>query len=43
MSKPIVTEYDAITGVTVNREMTPEEISEHEAVIANSPNLPSVE
>jgi hypothetical protein len=36
MDTPIVTEYDAATGITTSREMTPEEISEYEATIANT-------
>lgn len=36
MSAPIVTEYDALTGVTISREMTPEEIADYEATIAST-------
>ena len=32
-----ITEYDAVTGVEVHREMTAEEIAEHEAYLALLP------
>ena len=36
MTTPIVTEYDASTGATISREMTPEEVAEYEATIAET-------
>ena len=36
MTTPIVTEYDASTGVTISREMTPKEVAEYEATIADT-------
>jgi hypothetical protein len=32
-----ITDYDAVTGVEVHREMTPEETREHEAYLATIP------
>jgi hypothetical protein len=32
-----ITEYDAITGVESHRQMTPEEVAEHEAYLATLP------
>lgn len=40
MSTLIVTEYDAATGVTISREMTPEELAEYEATIADTVSIP---
>jgi hypothetical protein len=35
--------YDCLTGETTEREMTPEEVTEREALIPNAPVLPSPE
>jgi hypothetical protein len=35
--------YDALTGVQTQREMTPEEVAEREALIPNAPALSSPE
>jgi hypothetical protein len=35
--------YNALTGETTVREMTDEETAEYEALIANSPTIPSPE
>jgi hypothetical protein len=35
--------YDCLTGETTEREMTPEEVAEREAINPSSPTLPSVE
>lgn len=35
--------YDATTGETIVRELTAEEIAEHEALIADNPVMPSAE
>ena len=35
--------YDAITGETIVRELTNEEIEAHEAIIAHNSTLPSPE
>jgi hypothetical protein len=35
--------YNALTGEETQREMTPEEVAEREAINPSSPNLPSVE
>ena len=35
MSTYTITEFDVLTGVQITREMTPEEIAEHEAMFLN--------
>jgi hypothetical protein len=35
----IAFEVDGVTGIVTEREMTPKEIAEHEAMIANSQEL----
>jgi hypothetical protein len=35
--------FDAVTGETIQREMTPEEVADREALIADAPALPSAE
>ena len=35
--------YDCLTGETSEREMTPEEVADREAIIANTPALPSAD
>lgn len=41
MNNPIIGGLDASTGLVTEREMTDEEFAEYEALIANSPTLPS--
>ena len=43
MERPRITGYDCFTGEHIDREMTDEEFAEYEALIANSPALPSAE
>lgn len=38
---PMIHVHDASTGADMQREMTPEEIAEHEAHTADSPSLPT--
>ena len=40
---PLVTIIDALTGEVIEREMTPEEVAAHEALIANTAALPSAD
>lgn len=35
--------YNAETGEETQREMTPEEVAEREALIPNAPNVPSAD
>jgi hypothetical protein len=43
LSNPTITIYDALTGKTVEREMSDEELAAYEAIIANAPALLSAE
>jgi len=43
MTNPIITIFDALTGQVVEREMTAEEAAAHEAIISNTPTLPSTD
>jgi hypothetical protein len=43
MSNPIIGGLDAATGIVTDREMTDEETAANEALIADSPALPSAE
>jgi hypothetical protein len=43
-TEPLFTHvYDCLTGETTQREMTPEEVADREALIPNAPNVPSPE
>ncbi len=43
-TEPLFTHvYDCLTGETTDREMTPEEVAEREALIPNAPDVPSAE
>ena len=35
--------YDCLTGETTEREMTPEEVADREAIIPSAPDVPSPE
>ena len=43
MTNPTITIFDALTGEVTEREMTAEEAAAHEAIISNTPTLPSPE
>jgi hypothetical protein len=43
LSNPTITIHDAVTGETVEREMSEEELAAYEAIIANAPPLPGAE
>jgi hypothetical protein len=41
-TEPLFTHvYDALTGETTQREMTPEEVADREAINPSSPTLPN--
>jgi len=43
MSNPTITIFDASTGEVIEREMTAEEAAAHEAIISNTPSMPSAQ